>query len=107
MLFFVNKIFPEIYSDVSSINSTFSINQIADSFLHACYSSHPNQAPNIWRPAKAISDSQFKYCILIWMFHGRILNNKKNRLNEIARRSMYNDQTSYSPDFKIMHTSKD
>ena len=27
-------------------------------------------------------NSQFNYCALIWMFHGRIINNKINRLQE-------------------------
>ena len=33
---------------------------------------------------KAFTESQFNYCLLIWMFHSRTLNNKINRLHERA-----------------------
>ena len=35
---------------------------------------------------------QFNYCPIIWMFHGRFLNNKINRLHEKCFRMMYNDK---------------
>ena len=40
---------------------------------------------------KAFIQSQFGYCQLTWMFHGRILNNKINRLHERALRLVYKD----------------
>jgi len=43
---------------------------------------------------KAFFESQFKYCPLIWMFHGRVANNKINRLHERALRLVYNDYNS-------------
>ena len=39
-------------------------------------------------------ESQFSYCPLIWMFCGRSLNNRINRLHERALRIVYNDYTS-------------
>ena len=39
-------------------------------------------------------DSQFNYCPLIWMLHGRNLNNKINRLHEHCLRVIYNAKTS-------------
>ena len=38
--------------------------------------------------------SQFSYCPLIWMFHDRNVNNKKNRIQERALRIAYKDNTS-------------
>ena len=43
---------------------------------------------------KAYFESQFKYCPLVWMFHGRQVNNKINRLHERALRMIYEDSTS-------------
>ena len=43
---------------------------------------------------KAFIESQFGYCQLIWMFHGKALNNKINRLHERALRLVYNDNLS-------------
>ena len=40
---------------------------------------------------KAFVESQFKYCPLTWMFHGRKTNYKINRLQEWALRLIYND----------------
>ena len=37
----------------------------------------------------------FGYCPLTWMFHGRGLNNKINRIHERALRITYNDKSSY------------
>ena len=38
---------------------------------------------------KAFVESQFKYCPLTWMFHGRKSNNKINRIHERALRIVY------------------
>ena len=40
---------------------------------------------------KAFIESQFKYCPLVWMFHGRQINDKINKLYEKAVRIVYND----------------
>ena len=42
----------------------------------------------------AFFDSQFNYCLLIWMFHSRNLNNNINRLHERCFQVIYNDKTS-------------
>ena len=39
---------------------------------------------------KAFIESQFKYCPLAWMFHGRQTNDKINKLHEGALRIVYN-----------------
>ena len=39
-------------------------------------------------------ESQFGYCNLIWMFHGRIVNKKINHLHERALRIVYKDYIS-------------
>ena len=43
---------------------------------------------------KAFSESQFKYCPLVWMFLGRQINNKINYLHEQTLRMIYEDSTS-------------
>ena len=43
---------------------------------------------------KTFIDSQFGYCPLIWMFHGRIANRKINHLHERSLRIVYNDYKS-------------
>ena len=43
---------------------------------------------------KSFVTSQFSYCPLIWMFHGRRLNNKINSIHERALRIAYQDNTS-------------
>ena len=40
---------------------------------------------------KTFTNSQFDYCPLVWMNHGRILNNKINRIHEKALRVACND----------------
>ena len=40
---------------------------------------------------KAFIESQFKYCQLEWMFHGRKINDKINKVHERALRIIYND----------------
>ena len=39
----------------------------------------------------AFTEFQFRYCPLIWTFHSRTLNNKINKLCEIALRIVYSD----------------
>ena len=46
---------------------------------------------------KALIESHFKYCPLVWMFHGRQANHKIKRLHERALRIAYND---YVPSFQ-------
>ena len=43
---------------------------------------------------KAFVESKFGYCLLIWMFHSRGLNNKINRIYEGALRITYDDKSS-------------
>ena len=43
---------------------------------------------------KAFIESQFNYCPLIWMFHSRTLNNKINRIQDRALRTVYSDYNS-------------
>ena len=40
---------------------------------------------------KAFIESQFKYCTLVWMFHGRQIDDKINKLHERALRIVCND----------------
>ena len=42
----------------------------------------------------AFFDSLFAYCLLVWMFHSRILNTKINNLHYRALRIIYRDETS-------------
>ena len=42
-------------------------------------------------PFKVFIESRFNYCPLVWMFHGRQINGKINKLNERALRIVYND----------------
>ena len=46
------------------------------------------------RSMKAFVESQFGYCPLMWMFHSRGLNNKINRIHEMALRITYEDKSS-------------
>ena len=43
---------------------------------------------------KAFVQSQFKYCLIVWMFHGRRTNSKINKLDERALRIIYDDEVS-------------
>ena len=43
---------------------------------------------------KAFVESQFGYCLLIWMFHSRGLNNKINRIHETALKITHKDKSS-------------
>ena len=40
---------------------------------------------------KAFNESQFKYCPFVWVFHGRQIDEKINKLHERALRIVYND----------------
>ena len=40
---------------------------------------------------KALTQSKFKYCPLVWMFHRRQINDKVNKLHKKALRIVYND----------------
>ena len=40
---------------------------------------------------KAFLESQFSYCPLVWMFHGRVMNNNINSIHEWALRIVYED----------------
>ena len=40
---------------------------------------------------KAFIESRFRYCPLVWMFHGRQTNHKSNNLHERALIMVYND----------------
>ena len=50
---------------------------------------------------KAIVESQFKYCPLAWIFHGREINDKINKLHERALRIVYNDTVTSFENFPI------
>ena len=43
---------------------------------------------------KAFISSHFGYCLLVWMFHSRKLNNRINRIHERALRVVYDDNIS-------------
>ena len=43
---------------------------------------------------KAFVGSQFKYCLILWMFHSRRNNNKINRLHEGSLRIVHDDNVS-------------
>ena len=43
---------------------------------------------------KAFVESQFGYCLLIWMLHSRRLNNKINRIRESTLRITIKDKSS-------------
>ena len=43
---------------------------------------------------KSFTESQFGYCPLIWMFHGREVNNKINHLHERSLRIVYKDSNT-------------
>ena len=54
---------------------------------------------------KAFVISKFSYCLLIWMFHDRNLNNKINRIHERALRIAYKDNFSSFDKLLIIHNS--
>ena len=50
---------------------------------------------------KAFIESQFKYCPLVWMFHGRQINDKINKLHERALRIVHNDTITSSEELLV------
>ena len=42
---------------------------------------------------KVFVTSQFNYCLLIWIFHSRELNNRINRIHEQALKLVYQDNS--------------
>ena len=54
---------------------------------------------------KSFIESQFKYCPIVWMFHGRQINKKINNLHERALRIVYNDTTTSFQDLLIKDKS--
>ena len=46
------------------------------------------------KTSEFIFNSQFNYCLLIWMFHSLIINDKINRLHERCSRLLYGDKWS-------------
>jgi len=54
---------------------------------------------------KSFIESQFKYCPIFWMFHGRQINKKINNLHERALRIVYNDTTTSFQDLLIKDKS--
>ena len=56
---------------------------------------------------KTFVESQFRYCLLIWMFHSRKVNSKINHLQERSLRIVYNDYiTSFEDLLKIDNSFK-
>ena len=45
-------------------------------------------------PMKSFIQAQFGYFLLVWMFHGRVLNRKINHLHECLLRIVYRVSTS-------------
>ena len=43
---------------------------------------------------KAFVESQFNYCLYIWMFHSRLLKNKVDSMHEKALKVVYADYKS-------------
>ena len=54
---------------------------------------------------KAYIESQFNYYRLIWMFHSTTINNKINRIHEIALRLVYFDHVSIFSELLKKHQS--
>ena len=50
---------------------------------------------------KAFTESQFKYCPLVWMYHGRQIDDKINKLHERALRIVYNDTFTSFEEFLV------
>ena len=51
---------------------------------------------------KAFAMSQFSYCLLIWMFHDRNMNNKINRIHVRPLRIAYKDNVSSFENLLLM-----
>ena len=54
----------------------------------------------------AFITSQFSYCPLVWMFHGRTMNNRINKIHEKALRLVYKDETNLSFDYDLLKKDK-
>ena len=54
---------------------------------------------------KTFIESQFGYCLLIWMFHSRRVNNKINHLLESSLRIVYKDNYSSYVDLLVKEKS--
>ena len=54
---------------------------------------------------KVFIESQYKYCPLVWLFHGRQINDKINKLNERAIRIVYIDAVTSFEDLLIKDKS--
>ena len=54
---------------------------------------------------KALAESQFKYCPVVWMFHSWRTNNKINRLHERALKIVYDDDVSTFDQLLVMDKS--
>ena len=50
---------------------------------------------------KALTEAQFKYCLLVWMFHGRQIKDKINKLHERALRIVHNDSITSFEEFLV------
>ena len=50
---------------------------------------------------KAFIESQFKYCRFVWMFHGRKINDKINKLHERALRIVYNNTITSFEELRV------
>ena len=50
--------------------------------------------------------SQFSYCPLVWMSHGRTMNNRINKIHEKALRLVYKDETNLSFDYDLLKKDK-
>ena len=48
---------------------------------------------------KAFIESHFRYCPLVWMFQGIMVNKKVNHLHETALRIVYKDYISFLKTF--------
>ena len=51
---------------------------------------------------EAFVDSQFKYCLILWMFHSRHTNDNSNWLHQRALRIVYDDDVSTFDQLLVM-----
>ena len=84
-----------IYSSLTFENHISSIYRKASQKLNALARITPDVSIQKLRTImKSFVTSQFSYCLLIWMFHSRRLNNKIDYIHERALRMTYQDNTS-------------
>ena len=83
-------------NDFSCINHVKNMRQKASKKLHALYRVCKYITLHQRRTImKAVIESQFGYCSLVWIFHGnRTLNNTMNNIQERALRLVYTDYSS-------------